>query len=45
MADADTIIHLKTTSDKSGAKETEKAFDGVSNAAKRSASETAQTHD
>lgn len=45
MADADTIIHLKTTSDNSGAKETEKALDGVSNAAKRSASETAQAHD
>lgn len=45
MADADTIIHLKTTSDNSGAKETEKALDGVSNAAKRTASETAQAHD
>lgn len=37
MADADTIIHLKTTSDNSGAKETEKALDGVRNAAGRSA--------
>ena len=37
MADADTIIHIKTTSDNSGAKETEKALDGVRNAAKRSA--------
>lgn len=35
MADADTIIHLKTTSDNSGAKETEKALDGVRNAAGR----------
>ena len=37
MADADTIIHLKTTSDNSGAKETEKALDGVRNAAGRAA--------
>lgn len=37
MADADTIIHLKTTSDNSGAKETEKALDGVRNAAERAA--------
>lgn len=37
MADADTIIHIKTTSDNSGAKETEKALDGVRNAAERAA--------
>ena len=37
MADADTIIHLKTTSDNSGAKETEKALDGVRDAAGRAA--------
>lgn len=37
MADADTIIHLKTTSDNSGAKETEKALDGVKDAAGRAA--------
>lgn len=37
MADADTIIHLKTTSDNSGAKETEKTLDGVRNAAGRAA--------
>ena len=37
MADADTIIHIKTTSDNSGAKETEKALDGVRNAAGRAA--------
>ncbi len=35
MADADTIIHIKTTSDNSGAKETEKALDGVRNVAGR----------
>ena len=37
MADADTIIHIKTTSDNSGAKETEKALDGVRDAAGRAA--------